>query len=99
MQGALITDGQNSCKWTGPTVGLFKSFIRVKISGQNFEKYFLMDSFIERKGYRSHFCIRLLVHFKTFKMKASLYSVLSLVSVYLKMAKNGHVHEGRKVGK
>ena len=35
-QGPLITDGRNSCKWTGPTVGLSKSFIRVKISGQNF---------------------------------------------------------------
>ena len=33
-QGPLITDGQNSCKWTGPTVGLSKSFIKVKISGQ-----------------------------------------------------------------
>ena len=32
-QGPLITDGRNSCKWTGPTVGLSKSFIRVKISG------------------------------------------------------------------
>ena len=35
IQGPLITDGRNSCKWTGPTVGLSKSFIRVKISGQN----------------------------------------------------------------
>ena len=35
-QGPLITDGRNSCKWTGHTVGLSKSFIRVKISGQNF---------------------------------------------------------------
>ena len=37
-QGPLITDGRNSCKWTGPTVGLSKSFIRVKISGLNFFK-------------------------------------------------------------
>ena len=37
-QGPLITDGRNSCKWTGPTVGLSKSFIRVKISGQNYWK-------------------------------------------------------------
>jgi hypothetical protein len=29
-QGPLITDGRNSCKWTGPTVGLSKFFIRVK---------------------------------------------------------------------
>ena len=36
IQGPLITDGRNSCKWTGPTVGLSKSFIRVKISGQNY---------------------------------------------------------------
>ena len=36
IQGPLITDGRNSCKWTGPTVGLTKSFIRVIISGQNF---------------------------------------------------------------
>ena len=36
IQGPLITDGRNSRKWTGPTVGLSKSFIRVKISGQNF---------------------------------------------------------------
>ena len=38
IQGPLITDGRNSCKWTGPTVGLSKFFIRVKISGQNFWK-------------------------------------------------------------
>ena len=35
-QGPLITDGRNSCKWTGPTVGLSKSFLMVKNSGQNF---------------------------------------------------------------
>jgi hypothetical protein len=35
-QGPLITDGRNSCKWIGPTVGFSKSFIRVKISGQHF---------------------------------------------------------------
>ena len=51
IQGPLITDGWNSCKWTGPTVGLSKSFIRVKI----FENYFLMDSFIDKRGYISHF--------------------------------------------
>ena len=37
-QGPLITDGRNSCKWTGPTAGLSKSFKRVKISAQNFFK-------------------------------------------------------------
>ena len=51
VQGPLITHGQNSSKWTGPNVGLSKSFIRVKIS----ENYFLMDSFIDRRSYRSHF--------------------------------------------
>ena len=35
-QGPLITDGRNRFKWTGPTVGLSKFFIRVKISDQNF---------------------------------------------------------------
>ena len=35
-QGPLITDGQNSCKWTGSLVVLAKTFIMVKISGQNF---------------------------------------------------------------
>ena len=49
-QGPLITDGLNSCKWTRPLVVLAKTFIMVKI----FEKYFLMDSFIDRMGYRSH---------------------------------------------
>ena len=37
-QGPLITEGRNSCEWTGPTVGLSKSFIRVKISVQTFFK-------------------------------------------------------------
>ena len=36
IQGPLIKDGRNSCKWTRPTVGWFKSFKRVKISGQIF---------------------------------------------------------------
>ena len=36
----LITDGWNCCKWTGSTVGSSKSFIMVKISGQNFGKLF-----------------------------------------------------------
>ena len=35
-QGPLITDGRNSCKLTGPTVGLYKFFVRVENSGQNF---------------------------------------------------------------
>ena len=43
-QGPLITDGRNSCKWTGPTVGLSKFFIMIKISGQKSEKYFQMDN-------------------------------------------------------
>jgi hypothetical protein len=32
IQGPLITDGQNSCKWTYHCVGLSKSFIMIKIS-------------------------------------------------------------------
>ena len=35
-QGPLITDGRNSCKWTGPLVVLAKTFIMVKISGKHF---------------------------------------------------------------
>ena len=35
-QGPLITDGRNSCKWTYHCVGLPKSFILIKISGQKF---------------------------------------------------------------
>ena len=35
-QGPLITDGWNTCKWTGPLVVLAKTFIIVKISGQKF---------------------------------------------------------------
>ena len=46
----LFTDGQNSCKWTGPLVVLAKTFIMVKISGKKIEKYFLMDSFIDKRG-------------------------------------------------
>ena len=37
-QGPLITDGRNSCKWTYHCVGLSKSFIMIKISGQKFWK-------------------------------------------------------------
>ena len=36
-------------------VVLAKTFIMVKILVKIFEKYFLMDSFIDRRGYRSHF--------------------------------------------
>ena len=36
VQGPLITDGRNSCKWTYHCVGLSKSFTMIKISGQNF---------------------------------------------------------------
>ena len=50
-----------------------------------FSLNFQMYNSIDRRGYRS-FCIRLLLHHKTFKIK----SVLCIV-------KNGHVHEGRKV--
>ena len=35
-QGPLITDGRNGCKWTYHCVGLPKSFIMIKISGQKF---------------------------------------------------------------
>ena len=45
MQEPLITDGRNSCKWTGPTVGLSIFFLKVRISGQNFN---LIDSYIDR---------------------------------------------------
>ena len=54
-QGPLIKDGRNSCKWTGPLVVLAKTFSMVRISGEHFRKYFLMDSFIDRRNYKSHF--------------------------------------------
>ena len=65
-QGPLITDERNSCKWTGPTVGLSKPFIRVKIS----ENFFLMDRFLDRRVIEVIVCIRLLLHLKTFKIKS-----------------------------
>ena len=55
IQGPLITDGRNSCKWTGLLIVLAKTFIMEKFMVKIFEKYFLMDSFIDRRGYRSHF--------------------------------------------
>ena len=54
-QGPLIKDGRNSCKWTGALVVLAKTFIMVKILVKIFEKYFLMDSFVDKRGYRSPF--------------------------------------------
>ena len=41
-------NGRNSSKWTGPIVGLSKFW------SKSFEKYFQMDNFIERRGYRNH---------------------------------------------
>ena len=38
VQGPLITDGRNSCKWTYHCEGLSKSFIMVKTYDQNFWK-------------------------------------------------------------
>ena len=57
-QGPLITNGQNSYKWTGHYVGWSNTLQMVKM----FEKYFQMDNFIDRRCYKSHFCIRLLLH-------------------------------------
>ena len=48
MQEPLITDGRNSCKWTGPTVGLSIFFLKVRISGQNFNLMDSLDSYIDR---------------------------------------------------
>ena len=50
MQEPLITDGRNSCKWTGPTVGLSIFFLKVRISGQNFN---LIDSYIDREFFET----------------------------------------------
>ena len=36
VQGPLITDGRNSSKWTGPTIGLSKILKIVKIYKQKF---------------------------------------------------------------
>ena len=36
VQGPLITDGRNSSKWTGPTIGLSKTLKIVKIYKQKF---------------------------------------------------------------
>jgi hypothetical protein len=54
-QGPLITDGWNSSKWTGHYVGWFKTLQMVKFLSKMFEKYFQINNFIDRKGYRSHF--------------------------------------------
>ena len=43
--------------------------------------------------------INTLLHHKTLKIKAGLYSVLSLGSVFWKMAKSGHFHEDGKEGR
>ena len=37
IQGPLITDGRNSCKWTGPLVVLAKTFILEKFLVKIFE--------------------------------------------------------------
>ena len=55
-----------------------------------------MYIFIDRKGFRSHFCIRLLQHHKIVQSKYRV--ALSLGSVLRKKAKNDHFHEGEKVG-
>jgi hypothetical protein len=66
----------------------------VKISGQNFEKYFQMEQYIQ--GVRGViFCIKLLLHHKTFKMKSMV--LVNSIPYCEKMAKNGQFHEGRKV--
>ena len=65
---------------------LSKSFILVQIS----EKYFLMDSFINR-GYRSHFLNQITA---TFKIKSR---VLVCSTPYLCIVKNDHVHQCGKV--
>ena len=56
IQGPLITDGWNICKWTYHYEVLSESFIMVKISGQIFLKnIFQMNNLIDRRGYRTHF--------------------------------------------
>ena len=70
VQGPLITDGRNSSKRTGHYVGWLKSCKWLKFLSKIFEKYFQMDNFIYRRDFRSFFCIRLLLHHKTFKIKS-----------------------------
>ena len=65
-----------------------------------FEKYFQMDNLVDRRGYRSHFFIRLLLHHKTFKIEIRIVAcsiLLLCTAVHWKMAKNDQVHEGGKV--
>ena len=38
VQGPLITDGRDSSKWTGPTIGLSKTLKIVKMFRQKFKK-------------------------------------------------------------
>ena len=55
VKGPLITDGRNSSKRTGHYVGWLKSCKWLKFLSKIFEKYFLVDNFINKRGYRCHF--------------------------------------------
>ena len=58
-----------------------KSWNWLNLLSKIFEKYFQIDNFIDRRGYRS-FCIRLKLHHKTLKMK-------SCSMLWLCIVKNG----------
>ena len=78
----------------GLLVVLSKTLKIMKISKQNFVKYFQMDDLIGRSDLEVVFGIRLLLYHKNFKIKSN---VVVCSSPWLCIVKNGHIHEGRKV--